>query len=543
MDSDKTSPQRHVNTGPNLELKYIQASGSSTSRSLKTNSTVQPGNLTTVTTIGSQTKSAFQSSFRSDSSLDQTLVSFRDVDAVKKVYHRRLRILSGISCGLGLVAVVLAIVDIEVTRRRKGRSNIIEKADGLRGLTGDSLRLAGTVFKGILSLLSVMTCITIHKIYMNTRRLNIIKNLYHESEGFVTSSLFPKYCIECFVCLIHVPPLVGDLGAPYVYKLQLLVLLRLYLATRCLRERNHLFHNQATNLLASVTKTDISSSFLVKTYFLKEPFKLIFTFYSLNVFLGGYCVYVIEDSHTYLDTTWMMVVTMTTLGFGDVVPVTVFARGLVGFASVLGIFLMALFISVVHETLQLTQQEKRILAYIENAGHLRLRKNVAARCIQSCWRYKVFCKRNYNAIEMGDWLKTQKVKFLQHKFFEQMRLWRSVRRAWSRDDYWKKFFIIDDTAMLLTDVCRTIDKIDRHLGTPQAVKGSKNSLYKNPSIYSPLPKKQDDPEYDRVFDYPSISFASPHHPPSCRSNSVQAVLVESWKSTSQQQQHVEPVVQ
>lgn len=64
----------------------------------------------------------------------------------------------------------------------------------------------------------------------------------------------------------------------------------------------------------------------------------------------------------------MMVVTMTTLGFGDVVPVNVFARGLVGFASVLGIFLMALFISVVHETLQLTQQEKRILAYIENAG-------------------------------------------------------------------------------------------------------------------------------------------------------------------------------
>lgn len=64
----------------------------------------------------------------------------------------------------------------------------------------------------------------------------------------------------------------------------------------------------------------------------------------------------------------MMVVTMTTLGFGDVVPVSVFARGLVGFASVLGIFLMALFISVVHETLQLTTQEKRILAYIENAG-------------------------------------------------------------------------------------------------------------------------------------------------------------------------------
>ena len=59
---------------------------------------------------------------------------------------------------------------------------------------------------------------------------------------------------------------------------------------------------------------------------------------------------------------------MTTLGFGDVVPMSLLGRAFVGFASVLGIFLMALFISVVHETLQLGQQEKRILATTENAG-------------------------------------------------------------------------------------------------------------------------------------------------------------------------------
>ena len=59
------------------------------------------------------------------------------------------------------------------------------------------------------------------------------------------------------------------------------------------------------------------------------------------------------------------------------------------------------------------------------------------------------------------------------------------------DDYWKKFFVIDDTAMLLTDVCRTINNIERQLGMRHGSKGSKNSLYRNPSIYSPLPKKQD----------------------------------------------------
>lgn len=306
MDPDRAN--RHVNAGQNLELKFIDGVSSTSqgemNRYLKTHSTVQPGNATTVTGIGSQTKRPFQSNLRSDSSLDQTLVSFRDVDAIKKIYHRRMRVLSGISFAFALLAAVLAIIDIEITRRRRARG----PTASTETLAGDTGRLTGVVLKGILSLLSIMTAIVIHNIYMNARRINIIRNLYHESEGFLTSSLFPKYCIECVVCLIHVPPFVDELGVPYVYKLQLLVLLRLYLATRCLRERSELFHNQATNLLASVTKTDISSSFLVKTYFLKEPFKLIFTFYSMNVFLGGYCVYVIEESHSYLVSSLCLIV-------------------------------------------------------------------------------------------------------------------------------------------------------------------------------------------------------------------------------------------
>jgi hypothetical protein len=66
----------------------------------------------------------------------------------------------------------------------------------------------------------------------------------------------------------------------------------------------------------------------------------------------------------------MVIVTMTTLGYGDVVPVTLVGRLIAGLMSVLGIFLMALLISVIHETLQLSQSEKRILAHLENAGRV-----------------------------------------------------------------------------------------------------------------------------------------------------------------------------
>ena len=68
------------------------------------------------------------------------------------------------------------------------------------------------------------------------------------------------------------------------------------------------------------------------------------------------------------DTIWMLIVTMTTVGFGDFVPKSTTARAFTTVIAVIGIFLMALCISLVHESLQLTQQEKRILAYTENTG-------------------------------------------------------------------------------------------------------------------------------------------------------------------------------
>lgn len=64
----------------------------------------------------------------------------------------------------------------------------------------------------------------------------------------------------------------------------------------------------------------------------------------------------------------MVVVTMTTLGYGDVVPATFIGRFIAGLMSILGIFLMALLITVVNEALQLSQNEKRILAHLENTG-------------------------------------------------------------------------------------------------------------------------------------------------------------------------------
>lgn len=77
----------------------------------------------------------------------------------------------------------------------------------------------------------------------------------------------------------------------------------------------------------------------------------------------------------------MLVITMTTVGFGDFTPSTLLGRLAVGFASMIGIFLMALFISLVNEALMLKRREKRILAYVENQGTKNHSLNLIYYCI------------------------------------------------------------------------------------------------------------------------------------------------------------------
>ncbi|EDO49636.1 predicted protein [Nematostella vectensis] len=656
MESSETR-SRSLSTSDRYELNHLNSSPNGKSdmnRYRRTNSSVTPGTFGNFTRTGSQ-KRSMRSSIRSDMpSFDQTLRSFRDIDTAKKFFHRRIRILSGLSCLMGVSAVVLAIIDIEIAKHRREKllNGQLQVADSLSA-SKDAFGIAGIVLKAAISLFSLLTCITIFNIYSNTRKLNVVKNLFHESESFLTSrTLLPRFLLETLICLTHIPPYVDDLGIPY--KLQLLVFIRLYLLTRCLRERSKFFNNQATSLLASVTKTEISSTFLVKTYFLKEPFKLIFSFYTMNIFLGGYCVYVIEDSHPYLkkikslldlfakpaysshfqiisevnkyaisvtiferaqglvkryttrvhvknnkiiprleyhgplnrkalkdmrsckkvllkitqgvincrtkyygdakmvkaiycvkDTVWMMVVTMTTLGFGDIVPVSVVARGLVGFASILGIFLMALFISVVHEYLQLTNQEKRILAYIEKADHQQEKMEKAAACIQSCWRYRQFVKRHMKSLELGDWLKLQRMRFLQHKLFECMRQWRGMRRTWARDDYWRKLFVVDDTAMLLTDVCRSVTNIEKCLHIPPASRkrsSSRPSLSRHASYGSPPARIREEDALERPPVSPNVF--PPISPSREKANSLQTVLVESLETRDKPEKRISnPAIQ
>ena len=79
---------------------------------------------------------------------------------------------------------------------------------------------------------------------------------------------------------------------------------------------------------------------------MKSPGISLLLLYLFNVFVFGYIVYALEridgTCMLYRDVTWIMVVSLTNLGFGDYVPTHSISRSIVAVLSVFGIFQTAL---------------------------------------------------------------------------------------------------------------------------------------------------------------------------------------------------------
>ncbi len=86
------------------------------------------------------------------------------------------------------------------------------------------------------------------------------------------------------------------------------------------------------------------------------PFALAFGFLLLTVLMFGTTIYMVEhrfnDSvQTLADGYWWAIVTLTTVGFGDIAPVTTVGRAIAAILMVIGMFTLALFAGIVGHTL------------------------------------------------------------------------------------------------------------------------------------------------------------------------------------------------
>lgn len=113
--------------------------------------------------------------------------------------------------------------------------------------------------------------------------------------------------------------------------------------------------------------SEASTHFAIKSILAERPFDLIAFTSILCILMGAFALRIFErplvkesgmDFSSYSNSVWCVVVTMTTVGYGDYFPVTIAGR-IIGFAVCLwGIVSISLFVASTEIMLKFTQSEE-----------------------------------------------------------------------------------------------------------------------------------------------------------------------------------------
>ena len=231
----------------------------------------------------------FEPTVRSKASNETVVLEFKNAEIAKSQVKESLTKYATILFALGASAGCLSILDTQITRKI-GESN--KSSNTLAIYTGIQISA-----RTIISILSVATAIYLYLHYSQIHTLRVLRNIIPPESGFWWSRLALLFLIELTVCFIHIPP--GTRFFPE--ETQLIVFSRFYLIVRFVKQKHKLKNSKSTRFLASVTRTDLSSSvFLLKIYFLRNPFILVIGTYIITILVGGFAVYVVEKKISYL---------------------------------------------------------------------------------------------------------------------------------------------------------------------------------------------------------------------------------------------------
>lgn len=153
--------------------------------------------------------------------------------------------------------------------------------------------------------------------------------IFHHVWGRLRFCLQPLNLIDIITVSALIPALRG---------LRAVRLLRLLYTTRVFR-----YSNPYQGLLRSFKESSLL-------------FSLAFSTLGAATFLGGMSIYLIESNHNPTinslgDGVWWALVTLTTVGFGDISPVTTLGRVVGGILMISGMFTLALFAGIVGQTI------------------------------------------------------------------------------------------------------------------------------------------------------------------------------------------------
>jgi len=257
----------------------------------------------------------------------------------------------------------------------------------------------------------------------------LLDRQFVQDEEFVGSPIFYSMLKEMFVCALHIPP--GIFGSfetetvdlkivTYsVRVLNLVAFLRLYLIFRWLKLHSRV-RDDIARAVSSLYAMEDDRLLYLKYLLYNHAMVTISGFYLLTMVVFAYVILVFErpvdhqeafyPQTTFLVAFWYVWVVMTTVGFGDWIPLSQTGRCASIVCSGFGLVLTALLISTVSTQLDVTKLEDKML---NTLNRFELRTSLphrAATTIALWWR----------------WLNNRQAYVRQYS--KQVREWRRFRK-------------------------------------------------------------------------------------------------------------------
>ena len=288
--------------------------------------------------------------------------------------------------------------------------------------------------------------------YINLLNLDKSNNMILKTTSFWYFSYFGLFLIETLIALIHPNYLVKDIiftanrsynmvETKYEVNDMLLIplILRSYIIFRHFIS-NSKFYSSRSARIAKLIGSEVNRLFVIKCYVLMNPIKFLIVCTTGFIISTAYLLRIAEgpaytesmglnDFRNYLNCVWNVIVTMTTVGYGDYYPITNIGRIVNIFVSIWGTFLTSLMVVALQNLLVFTDNEDKAFTYAKKQEQ---KENFERQSVQlfkaafiynsSKRRYKKASELNYSK-ETLEKLRLEIDKALNHR----AKIWREYK--------------------------------------------------------------------------------------------------------------------
>ncbi|XP_006871418.1 PREDICTED: intermediate conductance calcium-activated potassium channel protein 4 [Chrysochloris asiatica] len=180
--------------------------------------------------------------------------------------------------------------------------------------------------------------------------------------------------------------------------LSLAMLLRLYLVPRAVLLRSGVLLNASYRSIGALNQVRFRHWFVAKLYMNTHPGRLLLGL-TLGLWLTTAWVLSVAErqavnatSHL-LDTLWLIPITFLTIGYGDVVPGTMWGKIVCLCTGIMGVCCTALLVAVVARKLEFNKAEKHVHNFMLDIQYSKEMKESAARVLQEAWMFRKHTRR------------------------------------------------------------------------------------------------------------------------------------------------------